>query len=216
MYYDDDFEQKETKVYLASKKDNLNALNIFNSANLLPDESRFANGIISEYETFKFESVSDDLWEDVVRSNIDYNIDENGMIVMDKELRQHCFTQKSLKSTHRNKRWFRKSKNYLNDRINRLVDEDVIVQIGKEQGTNHNVYCLNRGMESSVDSALPNFSHLNIEKATSVFKKVYPNQLDDYLVFLENDKELDTTDLFEQVAPLIDDLPYLEGVFDDL
>ena len=218
MYYDENYEQKETKVYLASRRDNLNALNIFDSANLLPDESRFANGIISEYKTFKFETVSDDddLWEDVVRSNIEYNIDENGYIVLDKEMRQYCFTLKSLKSAHRNKRWYRKSKNYINDRINKLVDENVLVNIGKEQGSHHNIYALNKGMESSVDSALPNFSRYNIEKALNVFKMVYPNQVDEFKEFLEDDKELDTTDLFESVEPIIDNLPFLESVFNEL
>lgn len=216
MYYDDDFEKRETKVYLASRRDNLNALNIFNSANLLPDESRFANGLISEYETFKFESVSDDLWEDIVRSNIEYNIDENGYIILDKDMRKHCFTLKSLKSAHRNKRWYRKSKNYVADRVSRLVDEDVLVNIGKEQGSHHNIYCLNKGMESSVDSALPNFSKYNIDRATNVFEMVYPNQLQEYLEFIEDDVELDTTDLFESVEPIIKDLPFLESVFNEL
>lgn len=216
MYYDENFEPVQTKVYIATRRDNLNALNIFDSANLLPDESRFANGIIAEYDTFKFESVSDDLWEDIVRSNIEYNIDENGYIILDKELRQQCFTLKSLKSAHRNKRWYRKSKNYVNDRIHRLIDEDVLVNIGKEQGTNHNVYCLNKGMESSVDSALPNFSRYNIEKATNVFERVYPHNIDEYREFLEEDVELDTTDLFESVEPIIKDLPFLEDVFNEL
>lgn len=217
LYYDDDFEQKDTKVYFASKRDNLNALNIFDSANLLPDESRFANGIIKEYETFKFVEVSEDeLWEDTIRANIEYNIDEKGLIVMDSELRNKCFTLKSLKSAHRNKRWYRKSRNYIPERINRLVDEEVLVNIGKEQGTNHNVYCLNKGMESTVDSALPNFNKSLIDKASNVFKMVYPSQYDEYIEFLENDKEFETTDLFESVEPIIDDLPFLESVFNEL
>ena len=216
MYYGDDYEVKSTKVYIASKRDNLNALNIFDSANLLPDESRFANGIIKEYKTFKFEGVSDDLWEDVVRENIGYHIDEYGLIVLDKELKDKCFTLKTLKSAHRNKRWFRKSKNYAHDRISRLIDEEVIVNIGKEQGTNHNVYCLNKGMESSVDSALPNFSKYNIDRATHIFRMVYPSQLDEYLDFLEDDDDYETTDLFESVEPIIKDLPFLEEVFCEL
>ena len=217
MYYDDEFKQKDTKVYFASKRDNLNALNIFDSANLLPDESRFANGIIKEYEVFNIAEVSDgELWEDLVKANISYNIDENGHIILDKELRDKCFTLKSLKSTHRNKRWYRKSKNYVKERISRLVDEEVIVNIGREQGSNHYVYCLNKGMESSVDSALPNFNKDLIDKASNVFKMTYPNQYDDYLNFLENDKDLDTTDLFESVKPIIPDLPFLEEVYNDL
>ena len=221
MYLNDDYEQINTKVYLASKRDNLNALNIFNSANLLPDESRFANGIIKEYDVLPIEdgeTLVDELWEDLVRekSEVSYNINEDGLIEISKELRQYCFTLKSLKSQHRNKQWYRKSKNYVADRINRLVDEEVIVNIGKEQGTHHNVYCLNKGMESNVESALPNFSKYNINRATSVFKMVYPNQVDEYMEFLENDKSYDTTDLFESVEPLIKDLPFLEEVFCEL
>lgn len=214
MYYDDDYNQKMTKVYVATKRDNLNALNIFDSANLLPDESRFANGIIKEYDTFKLETVDEDaLWEDLVRTEIEYNIDENGKIVLDSDLRKKCFTLKSLKSAHRNKRWYRKSKNYVSERIIRLMDEEVIVNIGKEQGSGHNVYCLNKGMESSVESALPNFTKPMIDKASSVFKMVYPQQYDEYLEFLENDTDCDVTDLFESVEPIINDLPFLEEVF---
>ena len=217
MYYDENYEPKKTKVYFASKRDNLNALNIFDSANLLPDESRFANGLIKEYETFKIADITDgELFEDLVRDELSYKIDENGLIELDKDAREKCFTLKSLKSSHRNKRWYRKSKNYIPERINKLLDEEVIVNIGKEFGTNHNVYCLNKGMESSVDSALPNFNKGLIDKASSVFCKVYPNQYQEYLKFLDDDNELDTTDLFESVKPIIPDLPFLEEVFDDL
>ena len=37
LYYDEMYEVKDTKIYLASKRDNITALNIFDSANLLPD-----------------------------------------------------------------------------------------------------------------------------------------------------------------------------------
>lgn len=217
LYYDDEYEQTQTKVYFASKRDNLNALNIFDSANLLPDESRFANGIIKEYNVFDLVQLDEnDLWEDLVREELEYAIDENGQIIIDKDLRDKCFTLKSLKSTHRNKRWYRKSKNYIHDRINKLVDEDILVVVGKEKGTNYNIYTLNKGMVSSVDSALPNFSKTLIDKASNVFKMVYPSQYEEYLEFIENDEELDTTDLFESVKPIIPNLPFLEDVFNDL
>ena len=217
MYFDENYEQKSTKVYIATKRDNLNALNIFDSANLLPDEVRFANGIIKEYKTYKYEMLTEeDLWEDVVKANISYQIDEDGLIELDKDLREYCFTKKSLKSAHRNKQWFRKSKNYIDERINRLVDEEVIVEIGREQGSKDEVYCLNKGMESSVESALPNFKKDLIDKASNVFRMVYPNQYDEYLELVGADKKLDTTDLFESVKPIIGNLPFLEEVFCDL
>lgn len=219
MYYDEFYEEKNTKVYLASKRDNLNALNIFNSANLLPDESRFANGIIKEYTVFddSMFNPSEELWEDYVKESLgeDWGEDD-GYITINPNNRKKLFTVKSLKTSHRNKQWFRKSRNYIGDRINRLVEEDILTNIGKEKGTKHNVYCLNQGMVSSVDSALPVFSKENISKASSLFRMVYPDQYDEYLEFVEDDKEFDTTDLFEVVKPLIEDLPFLEEVFCEL
>ena len=209
-------------MYFASKRDNLNALNIFDSANLLPDESRFANGIIKEYETFNDEEIfmeDGELFEDAIYDKLKNDGDvngDNGLITIESWNKDKLFTMKSLKSAHRNKRWFRKSKNYIKDRIDRLVDEEVIVEVGKEQGTNHRVFTLNRGMVSSVESALPTFNKEQIDKASNVFKIVYPNQYDEYLEFLENDNVVDTTDLFESVKPIIGDLPFLEDVFYDL
>lgn len=220
LYVDDEYNPTKTKVYFASKRDNLNALNIFDSANLLPDESRFANGIIKEYNTFKGIIVEEgELFEDAVLEQLkaDGDVNEdNGFITIESWNKDKLFTLKSLKSHHRNKRWYRKSKNYVHERISKLLDEEIIVNIGKELGTQHNIYCLNQGMESSVDSPLPNFNKELVDKASNVFKMVYPHQYDEYLEFMDNDKELDTTDLFESIKPVIDDLPFLEEVFCDL
>lgn len=220
LYVDDEYNPTKTKVYFASKRDNLNALNIFDSANLLPDESRFANGIIKEYKTFKGIFVEEgELFEDAVLEQLkaDGDVNEdNGFITIESWNKDKLFTLKSLKSHHRNKRWYRKSKNYVHERISKLLDEEIIVNVGKELGTQHNIYCLNQGMESSVDSPLPNFNKELVDKASNVFKMVYPHQYDEYLEFMDNDKELDTTDLFESIKPVIDDLPFLEEVFCDL
>ena len=219
LYMDDEYQPKKTKVYFASKRDNLNALNIFDSANLLPDESRFANGIIKEYSPFKEIVVSDDeLYEDAVyeKLNSDGEVNDEGYITIESWNKKKLFTIKSLKSAHRNKRWYRKSRNYVQDRLNKLVDEEVIVNVGKEKGTKYLVYCLNQGMESSVDSALPNFNKELVDKASKVFKMVYPNQYDEFMKFLESDDDLNTTDLFESVKPLIENLPFLEEVFCEL
>jgi len=219
LYMDDEYQPKTTKVYFASKRDNLNALNIFDSANLLPDESRFANGIIKEYSPFKEIVVDDDeLYEDAVyqKLNSDGEVNDDGYITIESWNKKKLFTIKSLKSAHRNKRWYRKSRNYVQERLNKLVDEEVIVNIGKEKGSKYLVYCLNQGMESSVDSALPNFNKELVDRASKVFQMVYPQQYDEYMKFLESDDDLDTTDLFESVKPLIDNLPFLEEVFCEL
>lgn len=225
LYYDDEYEEMTTDVFISSKRDNINALNIFDSANLLPDETRFANGLISEYNVFELDSFSDefdedDIWEDKVKSasELSYHLDEDtGEITLDKDIRNNAFTLKTLSRDHRDKRWYRKSRNYIHERVQRLVEENILVNVGKEKGSRHNVYCLNEGMTSSVDSPLPNFDkRSNIERANSLFKRVFPSKYEEYIDFVESDGEVNTTDLFEQVRPIIDDLPYLEGVFDDL
>ena len=221
MYYDEEFEETDTNVFISSKRDNINALNIFDSANLLPDETRFANGIISEYDVIETATLpSDDssMWEDRVRDEIEYAIDdESGFIILNGDLRKSCFTLKSLRAEHRDKRWYRKSRNYIAERIERLVEENIIVVVGKEKGTRHNVYTLNEGMTSSVDSPLPNFANRYLlEKSANLFKKVFPSQYQEYSNFVDSDIDVDTTDIFEQIDPIISDLPFLEEVFDEL
>lgn len=222
MYYDDDYQEKDTSVFISSKRDNINALNIFDSANLLPDETRFANGIIQEYELFEFSEMldvdEDDAWEDKIQNELEYaEVEDTGRYKLDKELRKKCFTLKSLSKEHRDKRWFRKSRNYVSERIDRLVEENIIVNVGKEHGTGHNIYALNEGMTSSVDSPLPNFEKkFHLERAATLFQRVFPSQFDDYTEFMASDTDEDVTDIFEKIEPIIPDLPYLEGVFDEL
>lgn len=221
MYYDEDYEETGTNVFISSKRDNINALNIFDSANLLPDETRFAKGIINEYDVINIESLpteESEMWEDKVKEEIAYAIeDETGYIILNGDLRKSCFTLKSLGAEHRNKRWYRKSRNYIKERLDRLVEENILVIIGKEKGTRHNVYTLNEGMTSSVDSPLPNFANKYLlERSANLFRMVFPNQYEEYIDFVDSDVDVDTTDIFEQIDPIVSDLPFLEVVFDGL
>jgi len=219
MYYDEDYQQKDTDVFISSKRDVINALNIFDSANLLPDETRFANGIIQEYSLFEATPTvdSDKTWEDVIEEEMEYCQLEDGSYKLDKKVREKVFTLKSLGKEHRDKRWYRKSRNYIAERVDKLLEENILVYVGKEHGTRHNIYALNEGMTSSVDSPLPNFEKKSlIDKATNLFKRVFPNQIEEYEKFLATDVDVDTTDIFEKVTPIIPDLPYLEGEFDEL
>ena len=231
MYYDAEYEEMDTDVFISTKRDNINALNIFDSANLLPDETRFANGIIKEYEVFEIDPNTvhseefivydeDDLWEDKVKyftPLYDCTDKDDGYIKLEKSVRKNCFTLKSLGRDHRDKQWYRKSRNYINDRVQKLIEENILVQVGKEKGSRHNIYALNQGMVSSVESPLPNFKKKsNIDRATSLFRRIFPNQTEEYEQLLEEDVDVDTTDIFEQVRPIIGDLPYLESEFDDL
>lgn len=211
LYYDEQYETKDTKIFLASKRDNINALNIFDSANLLPNEIRFANGLISNYQTFGIVRDEDMLWEDQV---LDYIVDavddDNGFIDISMYPHQ-LFTLKTLKSAHRTKAWFKKSKNYLNERIKTLLDENIIVNIGKDSKNKHNVYCLNHGLGSSVEDTIPTFRAEDIHRATHLFEQLYPDNIDEYHEFLKNDNDNNMSNIFETVHPIKENLPYLEA-----
>ena len=218
LYYDDMYEKKETKIYLASKKDNITALNIFDSANLLPDEIRFANGLLDNYNIFGIVRDDDVLWEDQV---YEYLIEENAVDGDDGYIDisffpNHLFTLKSLKSTHRAKAWFKKSKNYLNERIKTLLDENILVNVGKDMKNKHNVYCLNHGLGSSVEDTLPQFRADEIHRATNLFASMFPDNIDEYKEFLANDTDGETASIFESVLPIKDNLPFLEGNYANL
>lgn len=218
MYYDDDLNQKETQIFIASKRDNINALNIFDGANLLPDEIRFANGLLKEYEPFDIGLVDENaLWEDQVYDWIQedeyaFDVESGKLNVSYEPFKKNWFTLKTLKSTHRDKRWFRKSKGYINDRIRTLLDENILVVIGKDTKNNHNVFTLNHGLGDSVEDVIPSFRNEDIDRATKLFSLMYPEQVEEYENFLENDNDWESASTFEVIQPIIPDLPYLDGV----
>ena len=211
LYYDEMYNIKDTKIFLASKRDNITALNIFDSANLLPDEIRFANGLIENYEQFALLKDDNMLWEDQVLEFIeDYAVDGDTGYIDISVYSDNLFTLKSLKSTHRTKAWFKKSKNYLKERIKTLLDENIIVNIGKDTKNHHNVYCLNYGLGDSVEDTLPQFRAELVHKATHLFENIYPSNIDEYHEFLRNDNDDETASIFETINPIKDTLPYLE------
>ena len=218
LYYNEMYEPTDTKIYLASKRDNITALNIFDSANLLPDEIRFANGLLENYKPFGLVKNDDQLWEDQVLEyleEVEAVDDDNGYIDVSM-YNEKLFTLKSLKSTHRTKAWFKKSKNYLNERIKTLLDENIIVNVGKDSKNHHNVYCLNHGLGDSVEDTLPVFRAEAIHRATHLFESIYPENVDEYKSFLMNDNDNETASIFETINPIKDNLPYLEGNYDNL
>jgi len=225
IYLDENYEVKDTMVVLASKRDNINALNVFDSANLLPDEIRFANGILENYEVFDIGLVEEErLFEDQVLEFLQEEYPDTAIGMEDgylntsyEDLRPYWFTVKSLRQSHRGKMWFKKSKNYINERINKLVDEGILLPLGKDsKNHNHNVYILNYGLGDSVEDKFPKFKQADIDRATNLFSKTFPDQIDEYKEFLENDNNIETGSIFEMVKPLIPTLPFLEDEYVNL
>ena len=124
LYVDENYEPQDTQIILASKRDNINALNVFDSSNLLPDEIRFADGIIENYKSFDEEYIldEDNLFEEEVLSVLkndytdnngnNYAIDDDGRLnILYEDLREYWFTIRTLMQEHRHRAWFKKSKN---------------------------------------------------------------------------------------------------------
>lgn len=227
IYHDDEYQTKDTKLILASRRDNINALNVFDSANLLPDEIRFANGILSVYEVFNIGLVDEDrLFEDQVIEWLNEEYlgtgigDEDGYLNSNlEELKPFWFTVKGLKQHHRDKRWFRQSKNYISERINRLVEEGILLVLGKDsQNHNHNVYIISYEYMNNkkVEDKLPKFNKSDIKKATSLFWMMFPDQVEQYQEFIANDIDVEMNSIFESVKPLMPNLPFLENPYVEL
>ena len=227
IYLDESFAEKETEIIVASKQDNINALNIFSSSNLLPDEIKFANGLIKEYDLVPVDAVFDEdydkgiqQWiinwlEDDVKAKDQYGYNAKVDEEMD-GFEEYLFSVETLKKKHRNKQWFRKSgaKNASN-RLQALYNEGILVKVGKSTHGNMNVYALNKGMNKPVEEVIPDFKEEHVTKAINLFKTSYPETVKELLEFLEHD-ESSKVSLFETVKPIIDDLPYLEGVNDEV
>ena len=226
IYVDENYEQTETEIILATKRDNVNALAVFDSSNLLPDTIRFANGILKEYDVFDVGIVDEDKpFEEQVLEYLQMEYEDNIVSYEDgyintsySDLREFFFTAKSLRQSHRTKSWFKKSKNYINDRIKTLVDEGILLVLGKDsKNHNHNVYILNYGLGDSVEDKIPQFKAEHIHKATHLFGLLFPDQLDEYKRFLDSDKSMvETQSMFEKIKPLRRDLPFLEESYVNL
>lgn len=225
MYLDDSFNEKETPIVIASMQDNINALNVFSASNLLPDEIKFANGLIQEYDVIPVNVLDEDFdkgvhdwiedWLDTEKAQdqFDYHakIDEE----MD-EIKDYVFSVETLKKKHRNKQWFRKSgaKNASN-RLTALYNEGILIKVGKSTHGNMNVYALNKGSDKPIEEVIPEFKPEHLEKAKQLFKQTYPEIYPEFLEFVENDNYSGGS-LFETVKPIIEDLPYLDGGVDEL
>jgi hypothetical protein len=226
IYLDDAFNEKETPIVIASMQDNINALNVFSASNLLPDEIKFANGLINEYDVVPINVLDEDFDKGVQDWVIDWLVDNekakdqfeyNAKIDEEmEELKDYVFSVETLKKKHRNKQWFRKSgaKNASN-RLTALYNEGILIKVGKSTHGNMNVYALNKGMNKPIEEVIPEFKAEHLEKAKKLFKQTYPDLYPEFEEFVENDSYTGGS-LFETVKPIIDDLPYLDGGVDEL
>ena len=240
-YYDDENNPTESKLVFATKRNNLNAMNLFDAVNFLPDEARLGDKLLNHFEVFDLDKYEKDLTAfdesssfeeqvfDVLTSNSQdwvtddtgqgwrryafYNTDSGYFSESFPKFQNNVFTVSSLRKRFRGK-WFNQQKNYLPDRLLKLYNEGVIIKLGKNG--QENVYALNNDNGSKISEKLPSFDDTSLVSKFKerTFDLVFPKYSDewDYFIELDSPKPIEKS-LTESVKALYN-LPYIKEAND--
>jgi hypothetical protein len=239
-YLDESNKACDTDLVLATKRNNLNAMNLFDAVNFLPDEARLGDKLLEKYEVFDLDELetgeskldSSKTFEEQVIENI---TDESHEWVSDDEygttwlrnsifnshngffsdlspyFKDNVFTVGTLKKRFRGK-WFNSQKGYLSHRLMKLYDGGVLIKLGKTND-NQNLYALSNENGSKISEKLPSFDDLSkIKECKDVFVKIYPSMSQEWDEFLDYDHEKpEEKSITESVPALFPNLPYIKG-----
>lgn len=239
-YLDEVKAKKSTEIIFNSKRDNLNAINLFDAVNFLPDEARFGDELLARYKLFDFDELgieydeSKTYEENIMlmlksseygfqdldrefapnslfwRNEYAYNVD-NGYINSNYEdFKDNWFTVSILKKRFSRNKWFKKNRAYVSERLLKLTDENILLKLGKDG--KENVYCLNAGNGSKISEKLPDFSDkFALKQSRQLFEILFPRNVLDYDEFVSSDDECDDTNLTESIPAMFPQLPYIRG-----
>lgn len=227
-------------LYIARRKHNRDSLKIFSTSNFLPDEVSFGNGILKNIPRFQLDfldTVNYGLYNlgDMIKEN-QYGVEdyismfindtiesENGNVTINlsknvdlnsngefTDIREYLFTKKTLKDRFRNHKWYAKSRDYIDERIRLLNDENIILKIGKDTG-NYNVYCVNPFQEDLIDDEKLKFLTDDINEGVDLFRMNYSSLIDEFCEFVQNDDTVEDAGIFEVVKPVVAGLPFNRG-----
>lgn len=244
-YLDEENNPCRSKLIFATKRNNLNAMNLFDAVNFLPDEARFGDKLLEYYEVFDIQKIRngfDDFddnvsFEDQVKDACTYSLQpwitnetkatwikdafynsDNGFYSdVFPRFQKNVFCVTSLKKRFRGK-WFNQHKHYLGNRLRKLYDEDVLIKLGKTTG-GENLYALNNNNGSKISEKLPSFDDMSkvSDFKAHAFDLAFPNCSDEWDKFIELDspKPIEKS-LTESVEALFPNLPYLKEVSDNV
>ena len=216
-YYDEMNEKKATPIVFSSKRDNLNAINLFDAINFLPDEARFGDELLARYKLFDLSELesnvmfdSEDSYEDKVMLLL--KSDEYGYQPSSSELinsiqwkDDYAYNvvngQCNIKFPFFQDNWFTISslkKRFGRSRWfkkNKGYVSDRLYKLSEEnillkigKDGKENVYCLNEGNGSKISEKLPNFSDkICMDKSRELFDLLFPDNINDYDAFVESD-----------------------------
>ena len=236
-YLDEDNNPCESKLVFATKRDNLNAMNLFDAVNFLPDEARFGDKLLEYYEVFDLSKYDDydstkPFEEEVIRlltkdmnytteltgqgwkRSAFYNTESGYFSELYPKVQKNVFTVSSLKSRFRGK-WFNQHKHYLSDRLRKLYDGDVLIKLGKNLN-NENVYALNNNNGSKISEKLPSFDDTSKvhQFKENVFDLVFPDCSDEWDKFIEYDNPKPYEKSLTESVEALHNLPYIKEAKD--
>lgn len=208
IYVDEEtYEQKKTKLIIASKQDVLNALVIFDGANnLLPTETALLKGLNKMYREFDI-----GLGEDIPVSEYEKKIQEYGkdnlfkvkddgsIIGWDTQFVEeedgyhyYFFTVSSIRRAYGSQLWYRNVKSSLPSKLRKLYENKYLIKIGKttnsNTGTVENVYGLIPNLGDKIENNRPVFGGERLKKGKEEFKRKYPHLYDEFEEFIDKDR----------------------------
>lgn len=207
---DDNFDEVDKPLLIASKQDVLNALSIFDTSNgLLPTEVSLANGLIREYEPYKLESGLLDYDQDYENSvkNCLAKVGSTNDVNWRDESQNSFFTESSIRRKFSTYRWYRKNKEEIEIKLRKLYLNNVLIQVGVDN--KEPVYGLNYNMTSKVNNIKPTWGGKSFRKGKELFESTFPNSYDEFDKIVTKDVQLNITTIdFEINGSELYELPW--------
>lgn len=191
-YMDNKGEHPEIKIRIASKQDNVDALEIFDDKRgLLPTELKLINGLIKQFKPYHLEEfLSSEAvsFEDEVRKICNPEEDKY-LDLMDEDKAGVLFTVSYLRSKHHRQRWYRENNNDLENKLMSLHNQGKLIKVGITSD-NEPVYGLNYDMTDRIKSIKPKFEDKFINEGISLYHQLYPTGAFDFDQFISKDRNV--------------------------
>ena len=184
MYKDKEGESYTSTLYIASKKDVLTAMHLFNDGvNMLPTEMALLKGLSEKFELVDPDETKKEVDEiKQVLFEFDGEVREP---VFDRWDENKEFTIHTLKR-YRDCRWYRNVKEKIGAKLQALAEKGYLIRKGKT--TQNNVlYSIPTTIEENVTHIRPNWSPNLIQEGIDGFNERYPQYTEEFSNFMRED-----------------------------
>lgn len=213
---DNDYETVTTTMIIARKQDVLNAVHLFDHNNdLLPTEVALANGLLDSFKVYDFEEQTDfkDIndFENKVKDNLIYlkngDLDWDTLTDIKDKPNKYFFSGDYLRKKFSNKKWYRRNREDIFNKLHKLHKANILILIGKSEG--YNVYGLANDLEDKITSINPEFGGEKFDKAKKLFSRSHPSLYDEVNEYITNDVKLNLKSIdFEIEGSFLYNVPW--------